>query len=55
MKTERGEIFTGFDVNLVKTGPIQKKEAKSGTYRVVIDEWIKVDVNWGGPEFTMKN
>ncbi len=55
MKTERGEIFTGFDVNLTKTGPIQKKEAKAGTYRVVIDDWVKGDVNGGGPEFTMKN
>lgn len=55
MKTERGEIFTGFDVNLVKTGPVQKKETKSGTYRVVIDDWVKGDINGGGPEFTMKN
>lgn len=55
LKTERGEIFTGFDVNLVKTGPIQKKETKSGTYRVVIDDWVKGDVNGGGPEFTMKS
>jgi hypothetical protein len=55
MKTERGEIFTGFDVNLIKTGPVQKKETKSGTYRVTIDDWVKGDVNGGGPEFTMKN
>lgn len=55
LKTERGEIFSGFDVNLSKTGPIQKKETKSGTYRVTIDEWVKGDVNGGGPEFTMKN
>lgn len=55
LKTERGEIFTGFDVNLVKTGPVQKKEEKSGTYRVTIDDWVKGDVNGGGPEFTMKN
>ncbi|MGB4972221.1 MAG: DUF4097 family beta strand repeat-containing protein [Cyclobacteriaceae bacterium] len=55
MKTERGEIFTGFDVNLTKTGPIQKKETKSGTYRVTIDDWVRGDVNGGGPEFTMKN
>lgn len=55
MKTERGEIFTGFDVDLIKSGPIEKKETKSGTYRVVIDEWVKGDINGGGPEFTMKN
>ncbi len=55
MKTERGEIFTDFEVNLSKTGPIQKKETKSGTYRVTIDEWVTGDINGGGPEFTMKN
>ena len=55
LKTEQGEIFTGFDVNLIKSGPIKKSETKSGTYRVVIDDWVKGDVNGGGPEFTMKN
>ncbi|HCM75697.1 MAG TPA: hypothetical protein DIS90_04910 [Cytophagales bacterium] len=55
LKTERGEIYTGFDVNLIKTGPVQKSESKSGTYRVTIDDWVKGDVNGGGPEFTMKN
>ena len=55
MKTEQGEIFSDFDVNLVKSGPVQKKDTKSGTYKVVIDEWVKGDVNGGGPEFAMKN
>jgi len=55
MKTEQGEILTGFDVNLVKSGPVQKNDSKSGTYKVTIDEWVKGDVNGGGPEFTMKN
>lgn len=55
MKTEQGEVYTGFDVNLVQTGPIQKKDTKSGTYKVVIDDWVKGDINGGGPEFTMKN
>ncbi|MGE0588838.1 MAG: DUF4097 family beta strand repeat-containing protein [Cyclobacteriaceae bacterium] len=55
MKTDQGEIFSGFDVNLIKTGPIQKKEAKSGNFKIVIDDWVKGDVNGGGPEFTMKN
>lgn len=55
MKTERGEILSGFDMAMVKTGPIQKKEEKSGTYKVVIDDWVKGDINGGGPEFVMKN
>lgn len=54
MKTSQGEIYTGFDVNLVKTGPIQKKDDKSGTFKVTIDDWVKGDVNGGGPEFMIK-
>lgn len=55
MKTEQGEIYTGFDMDITSSGPVQKKDTKSGTYRVVIDDWKKGDVNGGGPEITMKN
>jgi uncharacterized membrane protein YkoI len=55
MKTEQGEILSGFDMAMIKSGPVQKKDTKSGTYKVVIDEWVKGDINGGGAEFTMKN
>ncbi len=55
MKTERGEILSGFDMNMIKSGPVQKKDTKSGTYKVVIDEWVKGEVNGGGPEISMRN
>ena len=55
MKTEQGEVLSGFDMNLIKGGPITKTDSKSGTYKVKIDEWVKGDVNGGGPEFTIKN
>jgi DUF4097 and DUF4098 domain-containing protein YvlB len=55
MKTEQGEIYTGFDVVIKSTGPIQKKDTRSGVYKVVVDEWKRGDVNGGGPEITMKN
>jgi hypothetical protein len=55
MKTEQGEIYTGFDMNIISSGPVQKKDTKSGTFKVVIDDWKKGDVNGGGPEITMKN
>jgi hypothetical protein len=54
MKTNQGEVYTGFDINLVKSGPVQKKDEKSGTYKVVIDDWVKGDINGGGPEFMIK-
>jgi len=55
MKTEQGEILSSFDMKMIKSGPVQKTDTKSGTYKVVIDEWVKGEVNGGGPEFTMKN
>jgi hypothetical protein len=55
MKTNQGEVYTGFDVALTKSGPVQKKETRPGTYKVVVDEWLRGDINGGGPEFMMKN
>lgn len=55
MKTEQGDILTDFDVNLLKGGPVKKEESKSGTYKVVVDEWVRGDINGGGAEITMKN
>lgn len=55
MKTEQGEILSGFDMNMIKSGPVQKKDSGSGTYKVVIDEWVKGEVNGGGPEISMRN
>ena len=55
MKTERGEIFTGFDVNITSNGPQQKKDTQSGVFKIVVDDWKRGDVNGGGPDITMKN
>jgi hypothetical protein len=55
MKTEQGEIYTGFDIKLTSTGPVQKKDTSSGVYRVIVDDWKRGDVNGGGPEITVKN
>ena len=55
MKTEQGEIFTGFDVNITSSGPVQKKDMQGGVYKVVVDDWKRGEINGGGPEITMKN
>jgi hypothetical protein len=55
MKTEQGEIYTGFEMNITKSGPVTMKDTKSGSYKVKIDDWRKGDINGGGPEFTCKN
>lgn len=55
MKTEQGEILTGFDVKIVSSGPVQMKDNKAGVTRIVVDDWKRAEVNGGGPEITMKN
>lgn len=55
MKTEQGEIYTGFDMNVTSTGPKQTKDSRSGAFKITVDDWKKGDVNGGGPEFTIKN
>jgi DUF4097 and DUF4098 domain-containing protein YvlB len=55
MKTERGDIYSDFDVAFKNSGPVQKTDKQAGVYKVVIDEWKRGDVNGGGPEFTLRN
>lgn len=55
MKTEQGEIFTGFDVKITSSGPVQQKDTRAGVYKVVVDDWKRAEINGGGPEITMKN
>ncbi len=55
MKTERGDIYTGFDMNVTSSGPVKQQDAKSGTYKLKIDEWKRGDINGGGAESTLKN
>jgi hypothetical protein len=54
MKTQQGEILSGFDMTLAKPSPVETKSTTKGT-KIVIDEWVKGDINGGGPEFIMKN
>lgn len=55
MKTAQGEIFSAFDFSVKKNEPVTKTEKNSGTYKVYLDDWVKGDVNGGGPEFMIKN
>ncbi|GHN01744.1 hypothetical protein WSM22_32330 [Cytophagales bacterium WSM2-2] len=53
MKTKQGEIYSGFDAQVQKSAPVQT-ESKSGVYKVQIDDWVKVNVNGGGPEISIQ-
>ncbi len=54
MKTKQGEIYSGYDAQVQKSNPITKTESKTGVYKVQIDDWVKVDVNGGGPEISVQ-
>lgn len=55
MKTEQGEIYTGFEMNVTSSGPKHVADTKTskGT-KIVIDDWKKGDINGGGAEVTLK-
>ncbi|MEP1094909.1 MAG: DUF4097 family beta strand repeat-containing protein [Cyclobacteriaceae bacterium] len=54
MKSDRGEIFTDFDMTVDKSQP-EVKTNDGGNYKVSINAWVYGDINGGGPEFTFKN
>ncbi len=55
LKSDRGEIYSDFDVDVDKTEPKSNKVTKDGMYKVSIDDWIQGKVNGGGSEVMMKN
>lgn len=55
MKTDQGDIYSGFDIDMKATSPVQKKDTQPGVYKVVVDDWKRGDVNGGGPEITIRN
>jgi len=55
LKSERGDIYSGFDMVVTESAPIQKKDERNGVYKVYLDDWTRATINGGGPDFTMKN
>jgi uncharacterized Zn finger protein len=55
MKSDHGEIFTDFDVDIDKTETKAQKSVSEGMYQLKQDDWINGKINGGGPEILMKN
>jgi len=55
MKSDHGEIFTDFDVDIDKTETKTQKTASEGMYKLKQDDWINGKINGGGPEILLKN
>nr|NQU90581.1 DUF4097 family beta strand repeat protein [Bacteroidota bacterium] len=55
MKTDMGEIFTDFEMDIKQNNPKIDKESNKGTYKVSLTKWVLGDINGGGPEFTFQS
>lgn len=54
LKSERGEIYSDFEMSLNNAAPKATRTAKDGTYRVSIESWTSGKINGGGAEFMLK-
>jgi len=55
MGSRMGEIYTDFEVEMVKTKPEVNKSSESGVYSVKVNQELQAKINKGGPEFKFKN
>jgi len=55
MKSENGDVFTDFDMELENRRTKVEKKKRSGTYKVSLEEWSYGKVNGGGPEILLKS
>lgn len=56
MKSEWGEVFTDFDMDIRRTNDQKvKSDSEGGTYKVSVNNWIYGNINGGGPEFLFKS
>ncbi|WP_426061033.1 DUF4097 family beta strand repeat-containing protein [Hymenobacter sp. B1770] len=54
MKSERGEVYSDFDVEVDKNRPKVTRTNQDGLYRISTDDWTYGKVNGGGAEVMMK-
>jgi DUF4097 and DUF4098 domain-containing protein YvlB len=55
VKSDRGEVYSDFDMDIDKSAPKGVRSNQNGMYKVSIEEWIQGKVNGGGSEVMMKN
>src|SRR5215510_3787872 len=58
MRSDNGEIYSDFDIQVQAAAPQQTVEddrGKGGHYRVRIDKTVRATLNGGGPEIQFKN
>ena len=55
IKSDQGDIYSDFDIDIDKSQPKVNRTNQSGMYRVSVDDWVQGKINGGGPEIMMKN
>jgi DUF4097 and DUF4098 domain-containing protein YvlB len=55
LKSDRGDIYTDFDVVTAQQKPAVSRSNKAGMYNLKIDDWVYGKIDGGGPEILMKN
>ena len=53
MRTDRGEIFTDFDMEIDRSKPEVKSDGDQ--YKVSLNSWVYGTISGGGPEYTFKS
>ena len=54
MKTDYGDVFTNFDINVDRSSSASEISSGDGKYTITVNKWITGTVNGGGPEFLFK-
>jgi hypothetical protein len=55
LKSDRGEIYSDFDIAIDKSEPKVIKSERSGMYKLEKEDWVKGTINGGGAQIMMKN
>jgi len=55
LKSDNGDVFSDFDIDVDKTPSKVDKTTEPGLYKIKKDDWILGKINGGGPEMMMKN
>jgi hypothetical protein len=55
LKSDNGDVFSDFDIDIDKTPTKIDKTTEPGMYKIKKDDWVYGKINGGGPEMMMKN
>ncbi|HLX93023.1 MAG TPA: DUF4097 family beta strand repeat-containing protein [Puia sp.] len=55
LKSDRGEIFTDFNMAIDQAKPKVTKSSEDNMYRLNVEDWVYGKINGGGPDMMLKN